>query len=39
MARFTTMTVSSDPSGAEVGSTTAIHHHCLSTEVRFLTRE
>jgi hypothetical protein len=39
MARFTTLTVSSDASGAEVGSTPAIHHRCLSTGVRFLIQE
>jgi hypothetical protein len=39
MARFTTMTVSSGASGAEVGSTPAIHHRCLSTEVRLLIQE
>jgi hypothetical protein len=35
LARFTTMTVSSDASCAEVGSTPAIRHRYLSTEVRY----
>jgi hypothetical protein len=39
MAPFTTMTVSPDASGVEVGSTPAVHHRCLSTEVRFLIQE